>query len=387
MNDLDASAFVALFKEAFLKCFGHRMINSLSETESKLFAGKIFDATGLVIGSKSVKNYSSYILNSPDAKEENPSIATLDTLARYVLNIPYTDEVQRKNKESHYPYWFQYKNQFYRSLKEPVKKRMRVLPAIIFLVIALIITSGLIFLSYIEEKPGSFTETFQSVVEDSLISHGWLIQSKDTIYWNRRGEKPGHLGLFTLKGDNWPDSSIAPGIKNLLLRKISGDCFTAEIRLSDFIPTQNWQQAGVLLLEDTTFTGKSLRLSVAYNSFFGGYMQKPEIIIQAITSQGKGSKPEEVVHKSLFTLENKPDSLVINNLKKSALRIEKQGKKFRLLYTAAPVENSAFKEAVSQEFAMKPKYIGIFALKGQVVTSMVIPAYFKFFSFVPEKCN
>jgi hypothetical protein len=111
-------------------------------------------------------------------------------------------------------------------------------------------------------------ENFQSVSEDSLLSRGWFVQSKDINYWNRRDEKPGHLTLFTLKGDNWPDSASIPGIRNLLLRKISADCFTAEVQLADFIPLQNWQQAGILLLEDTSFTGKSIRISLAYNNFF-----------------------------------------------------------------------------------------------------------------------
>jgi hypothetical protein len=30
---------------------------------------------------------------------------------------------------------------------------------------------------------------------------------------------------------------------------------------------QNWQQAGILLLEDTSFTGKSMRVSFVYNNF------------------------------------------------------------------------------------------------------------------------
>jgi hypothetical protein len=173
----------------------------------------------------------------------------------------------------------------------------------------------------------------------------------------------------------------------LLLRKINAECFTAEVQMSDFIPSQNWQQAGILLLEDSSFSGKSLRLSIAYNDFFGGYKQKPEVIIQAITSQGKGSKPEEIAHQSVFKLENRGDSLVISNLRKSALRIEKQGKKFRLLFSTAPVENFAFKEVLSTEFNIKPSYIGIFALKGQVDSSAIIPAWIKFFSFLPEDCD
>lgn len=119
MNDLNASAFVSLFKDAYAKCFGYPLNNPLSETESKLFANEIFEHTGLIIGWKSIKNYSSYIISTAQGKQENPSIATLDTFARYVLNAPYTDEVQRKNKENHYPYWYQYKDQFYRSLKKP----------------------------------------------------------------------------------------------------------------------------------------------------------------------------------------------------------------------------------------------------------------------------
>lgn len=385
MNSLEVSAFTALLKEAYQKCFGHPMEKALSETESKLFSNKIFDETGLVIGAKSIKNYSFYILNNgDDGKKENPSVATLDTLARYVLNAPYTDEIKRKNNESHYPYWFQYKDSVYKSIKKPRKHRLK--PVILILLTGLVVALIVIVWPAGKQQSLSVEETFQSLSEDSLVSRGWFVHSKDINYWNRRDEKPGHLTLFTLKGDNWPDSATIPGIRNLLLRKISADCFTAEVQLADFIPLQNWQQAGILLLEDTSFTGKSIRISLAYNNFFGGYTQKPEIIIQAITSSGKGSKPEEISHKLLFNLETQPDSLVMNNLKKSALRIEKHGEKFRLLYATAPIENFAFREAVNRDFSMTPRYIGIFALKGQMDSSAIIPAYFKSFRFIPEEC-
>jgi hypothetical protein len=386
MNDLEASAFEALFREAYQKCFGHPIANPLSETESKLFSNEILDKTGLVIGAKSLKNYSSYVLNTPDSKEENPSVATLDTLARYVINAPYTDEVQRKDKESHFPYWFRYKDQFYRTNHKPNRKKWLfpftvsfvVLIGLAFIIIVFIFPPKPVF------KP--ITDDFRSVNEDSLAKRGWFVQLKDTVYWKRRGERPGHVTLFTLKGDNWPDSVIVPGIRNLLVRKIRGDCFTAEVRLSDFIPQQNWQQAGILLLEDTGFVGKSIRLSIVYNDFFGGFAKKPEIILQAITFQGKGSKPEEIGNKVLFTLDSTGSDIVINNLKKTAFRIEKQGKKFRFLYTTAPVENYAFKEALSQEFAISPKYIALFALRGPVDNAAAVPAAFSYFSFVPEEC-
>lgn len=385
MNDLDARAFESLFKAAFTKCFSHPIINPLSETESKLFSNEILDKTGLVIGPKSIKNYSYYILKVPDSKEENPSVATLDTLARYVTDAPYTDEVKRKNNESHYPYWFRYKDQFYRSVKKPVRTNWLRPVAITFAVLAMIAVF-IIFIQRSNPEDVAFIDHFRSVTEDSMVKRGWIVQSKDTVYWNRRAEIPGHLTLFTLKGDNWPDSSVVPGIRNLLIRKISAECFTAEVRLSDFIPRQNWQQAGILLLEDTTFTGKSIRLSIGYNDFFGGFNSKPEIILQAITSLGKESKPEEIGHQILFKLDSTTSGLVINNLKKTAFRIEKQGKKFRFLFSAAPVENYAFKEALNKEFAIEPRYIALFALRGPVDSAAVVPASFGYFSFVPEKC-
>src|SRR5688572_21056249 len=115
MNDTDMSVFVQLFNEAYATCFGHPLQTALTETESKLFSNQVLDQTGLIIGWKSLKNYSYFILEGASGKKENPSVATLDTLARYVLKAPYTDEIQRKNKESHYPWWFRYKEQVYQA--------------------------------------------------------------------------------------------------------------------------------------------------------------------------------------------------------------------------------------------------------------------------------
>src|SRR4051812_12274163 len=107
MNSLDFSVFVNLFRQACMKCFGHPLEEPLSETESKLLYNKIFGQTGLTIGWKSLKNYSIFVFAGSD-KQENPSTATLDTLARYVLDAPYTTETERKEKEPHFPYWYRY---------------------------------------------------------------------------------------------------------------------------------------------------------------------------------------------------------------------------------------------------------------------------------------
>src|SRR5579872_6273944 len=291
MNDLDLLAFTGLFKEACLKCFGYPLRDPLTETECKLMYNRIFDQTGLTVGWKSLKNYSFFLETDPPAKEENPSVATLDTLSRYVLEAPYTTEPERKKREAHYPYWYRYREQFLRTetdadgaavvgagpgaaggrereapgiVRRGQRRRILLGGALFFFVALLIILLTLFFRS---GQPRTFTDDFHSVREDSLTGRGWWVKAKDTDYWKRRGELPGGLSLFTLKGDNWPDPVQAPVIHNLLLRRIPCDCWTLELHLKDFLPRQNWQQAGILLLEDTGFSGKSMRISIAYNDY------------------------------------------------------------------------------------------------------------------------
>ena len=142
-------------------------------------------------------------------------------------------------------------------------------------------------------------------------------------------------------------------------------------------------------MEDSNFSGKALRLSLAYNDFFGGFKQKPEVLIQSITSLGKTDrKPEEIAHKVLFNLgEDKENEMVKNNLAYSGLRIEKNGKMIRLLYTAGPMENAAFKEVISKEFNFEPRYIAIFAIRGFVNDTIVIPAKIKSFNLNYFECK
>lgn len=390
MKDLDHTVFVKLLNEAHTKCFGHPMTTPLSETESKLLCNRILEQTGLVIGVKSVKNYSAYILNSAEAKKENPSVATLDTLARYVSDAPYTDEVRRKTHEAHYPYWFQYKNKLSgQPARSDAGGNWRI---VVIMVCSLLGISSVLFLVMRKMQNGgygNFTDQFTSVHEDSLAARGWIVKSKDTAWWERRGEHPGYLQLFTLRGDNWPDSMNAPGISNLVLREISGDCFTTEIHLDNFIPSHRWQQAGILLLEDTTDTSKGIRLSLGYNDFFGGFERPAEIIIQAIRSSESGgfNYPEEIAHLPVLGVAPLQESLVKNNLRKSALKIEKAGNHFRFLFSIGPVDNFAFKEVVSRDLPIRPKYIGLFAIQGFVSNQEYAPVKIDLFNFTNTSCD
>jgi hypothetical protein len=395
MKEITTKAFATLFREAYRKCFPYEITSPLTESESNHFSSEIFEKTGLLVGWKSLKNYSHYVLDMPGSKPENPSVSTLDTLARYVAEAPVTDEVQRKKRESHYPYWFRYKETFYKTnLSEgaedrnvPRQKRFTLKSAIVLgLVFVVMVFLAILFRA--EREATEFTEEFDSVVDEAWFGKGWFLKSIDAEFWARRGEKPGHLAMFTLRGDNWPDSGKAVNIKNLLLRKGPFNCFVAEIHLTEFFPRQNWQQAGLLLLEDTSFAGKSLRMSIGYNDFSGGFTETREIIVQAITSLGSNfSKPEEIVHHQLFTVDSGTENLIRENLAHSALRIERHGDTLRLLYSTGKMKNSAFKEVVNTKFDMNPAYLGIFALKGFVGNSDNMPAYIDFFSLTKYPCD
>lgn len=410
MNDLDFLAFANLFKEASLKCFGYPLKDPFTETESKLFHNQVFDQTGLTIGWKSLKNYSLFVVGGPSGKEVNPSVATLDTLARYVMDAPYTMEIERKKKEGHYPYWFRYKEKLLRSreageaegalgkdipdavnaetVNRSIRRKARIMIAVVSGMVVIVLAILAVYIP-LRNGPVQFTEDFHALREDTLTGRGWFVKAKDSGYWERRGEVPGCMTLFTLKGDNWPDSVQTPVIRNLLLRKIPCDCFTIELHLKNFIPRQNWQQAGILLMEDTSFAGKSIRITIAYNDYNGGYPRSRSILIQAITSLGRNfGKPEEIAHIPLYNVDSLDNSPVIaKNLDNSALRIEKQGNKFRFLYANGIWENTSFKEMATHEFPMNPRYVGLFALKGFVENADDIPVRFKFFSVHCDRCE
>jgi hypothetical protein len=444
MDSLDLLAFAGLFREAFLKCFGYPLKDPLTETESKLFYNKIFEQTGLTVGWKSIKNYSFFIVTDAPGKQENPSVATLDTLSRYVLGAPYITEPERKKHEPHYPYWFRYKEQFVRRQADGAgmqgdgvgtggaghsgvgaegiqgdeggrddragigekgvvirsggkggivtrkfiggKRRGRMV--LVTGALFVLLTGSLVFF-FRRPEPGDFSEDFHAVGEDSLAVRGWWVDAKSPTWWGRRGERPGGLTLFTLPGDYWPDAAHTPVIRDLLLRKLPCDCFTLEIHLKNFIPRQNWQQAGILLLEDTALTGKSVRITIAYNDYNGGYPRSRSILIQAITSLGNGSgKPEEIAHIPLFNVDSLDSNPALaRNLENAALRIERRGSKFRFLYSDGVMENTSFKEAVTHEFPMTPRYAGIFALKGFVEDAENMPVLFTYFGYHCDRCS
>ena len=390
MSTIDEKAFFRLFQEAHEKCFWKNLETPLSETESKHFSNEILERTGLVVGWKSIKNYSLHILNPVANKQENPSTATLDTFARYISNAPKTDEATRKKNEAHFRYWFNYRDTYAKAHGRKHRKPIFAFKLKFWDLIAAIVllTTVTIYVYRNSNQSKDFTDDFISVSQDSLAQRGWILKNEDPIYWDKRDEKAGHLTLYTLDGNNYPDTAGRTGIRNLLLKELPGSCFSTEIQLNNFIPQQNWQQVGILLMEDTTFNSKSVRLSLSFNNFFGGFTKPGEILLQAISAtDGHLSKPEEIAHTVIFNSDSSQSAIVTKNLKKSALRIEKLNHTYRFLYATGESDLFAFKEITSRDLLIEPKFVGIFALKGFMPDTPALPAHIDFFSLKAQACN
>jgi hypothetical protein len=395
MKDSERKIFINLFGEAYKKCFDATLSSPLSESDCRILSNDILEKTGLVIGQKSLRNYSLYILDESRQRsgKENPGIATLDTLSRYVLNAPYTDEIKRKQNESHHPYWHRYKKKYATKctiLSNNSSIHLKLVVSSVFSVFIIVLIILIMKLYSRNNRSIEFIDEFNSSDEDTLKKNGWIFRGYDP-FWTKRDTVPGHISLFTLNGDNWPNGDKPAMIRNLLMRRINADCYFVEAHLSNFFPHFNWQQAGIILSEDSTLKSKMLRISISYNDYFGGYSKSPELIIQILSSSQTGnlSKPEEIAHIPLFTIEPGNEDLIGKNLVSSALKIEKMGKHFRFLYlfSNSSDESFAFYEAASGDFDIEPKYVSLFAIQGWTNKNNYIPASFDSFRLMEISCQ
>ena len=383
----DSVVFEALFGAVYLKCFGHSLIKVPSESDCRYLSNRIENATGLVIGWKSVKNYCIGLLdNTKEAVRPNPSIPTLDTLSRYVLEVPLTNEIERKELKEPYIHWYRFRENFLRERAQENKQRKWTINKKTLALLLLVLTLFLIFFSLNGKDDLSFIDDFKDLSEQEMKRKGWNVLNKNHAHWEKRSGVPGHLQLYTLRGDNWYYENKSPRIENLVYRRVPNENFTSEVHLSDFIPEGNWQQAGLLIMEDTLFQGKSIRVSIAYNDFFGGRDLPGEILVQGISSMGNTYKnSEEFIHLPLFKNDDTPNEIIRENLKYSALKVEKTNDKYRFLYAASPFHNFSFKEIDEYTFDMEPKFIGIFAIKGFNDSTKTIPVLTSYFRIEENK--
>ena len=294
----DYIIFIALFEDVCNKCFGQRLKKVLSESECKQLSYKIEEKTGLVIGRKSQKNYSVSVFSANNGKKViNPTSVTLDTLSRYVSDAPVTTESQLKDSDDPYTYWFIYRGQFLEKHEGTGKKRNYLGKKFVRFSIMVFLIFILALLVFRKKENLEIEESFHLLDDKSLSDRGWFVLSKEKEYWDKWDKILDQLTLFTLKGDNWPTKELGPKVDNVLCRKTHKGNFSAEVHFFDFVPMENQQQAGLLLMEDTLYNGKYIRLTLAYNNNLMGITRPGKIFVQVVASNGEGNiAVEEVVN-------------------------------------------------------------------------------------------
>lgn len=112
MDAPDLQIFIALFQQACLRCFGQLPATPLDAAASAHMSHVVHQSTGLFLSTRIIQHYAAFALAQETAITETPSGASLDTLARYVMDAPYTTEAERKTREGYFPYWHLFKAQY-----------------------------------------------------------------------------------------------------------------------------------------------------------------------------------------------------------------------------------------------------------------------------------
>lgn len=199
--------------------------------------------------------------------------------------------------------------------------------------------------------PESFRDDFGHDSTGLVLQEGWYIANLDTAYWNRP-DLNNHLTLFTQQGDNWVSPGQEPEIKNLLLREIGPGDFTATILLSGFRPTSNWQQAGILLIQDDD---NSIRVTYGYDDVGA---KKPRLVVQTVPIvDGMVLHPHTLTERPLTEQKVYP--------RKIWLRMIREDNMYRFYYKKNFYnERWIFTRAWNAPDSFSPSQIGIGAFQG-----------------------
>ena len=378
--------FETLFRETCFHFLQQDFAGQLSEIEAKRLSNDIRDKTGLILGWKSLKNYSVSVNNS--GKTENPSLASLDTLARYVLQAPSTDEIARKESGSPYEYWYKYldrQSDLKPNEENPRKERKKSNRTNLFLILLALagIASWWYYLP-IKRPLRSYATDFNNLKVNQLVAEQWEVLNLDSTFFNQSSMAGENLILYTLKGDNYE----APDIRNVMSHPVKQSCFSTEIFLRDFVPVENWQQAGLILYQNQNDLRTSIRISMVYNNFFGGYQQEDQILIQILSLHAPNqTKPVLLKQHPLFNNVTNDVDLVRQNLRHSAIRIVYNDGLLKVYFANGMSNIFAYQEIFVGQVAFTPDYIGLFASSGNCVEEHIIPVRIAEFKLTEGICK
>lgn len=376
-NRDDIRSLTTLLAMVALKGLGERKIRKITEGEARSLAAHIKELTGQTISPRSLINYFK-AAESEDWMSINPSMYTLDILAKYGLNGS-SGMYGRELPSDAGLYWLKFKQNETASAVSPRPAGRLKIRGIFWVTLFILLGIPAAWL-ILKPSPTDFRDTFDHVSLDALQDSGWAVLDLDTL-WLKKQPMAGHLTLYTLHGDYWTKPHETPYVRNTLVRKIKNprewDIF---LNLTDFKPNGTFQQVGLVFFETPQNKQRVIRYTLCYtmeeqlDCFYPKkYAELLEIkngLVEAIKSTAVHNRPDG--HGNLESHD-------------VCLRVQFTEGKFIFSFQAGDTYQG-FTPIKEHQSTLKPKYVGIFAFQGQTdfsgkpFNSDTIPAFINDFS-------
>ena len=232
-------------------------------------------------------------------------------------------------------------------------------------------------------KDVPFKEDFINVSDSALAANGWMLQDPDSAHWKLRDTNPGFLTLYTVKGDNWVGGRAQPYLKNRLTRRCHfGASYKIEFEIRDFFPDQNFQQCGILLMEDSSLSSQLVRVNLGHGRVVEdnyGFYNLQVLFFEAGEHQRPTEHPVNFFQSSLDEYD-----YYIRKFNYVAIRLEVEGGMLRVHTLTGTEPGWSFQKKLSDvPMDFQPRYLAIYASGSQFSNPYAdtIPVKFERISF------
>lgn len=269
-NKEENALFRELLKKVRHKASHDDQITRITESEAKIIAAAIHKSTGETISTKTLINYfrAAYTGSWTGV---NPSLLTLDILARYCLEDNPGEQGHLDPIEGYF--WIRFKQlsdspgRGESTFTRDTKKNKLNNPITLSASILGLICITFFYIFFKNHRPmQNFFDDFSNVSMAYLEENGWKILFKDEVWLNKQ-ESKNQLTLYTLAGDYWVKAGEKQAVTNTLVRQLDHpNNFSVTINISQFCPIHSYQQAGIILFEKELDPKRSLRITWGFTN-------------------------------------------------------------------------------------------------------------------------
>jgi hypothetical protein len=206
--------------------------------------------------------------------------------------------------------------------------------------------SGMIEFAPITGFEFAFVDDFDDCSVTGLESRGWRVFNFDSVNWVNDCAL-GQLTLRTLRGDLWTKGNEPGLVHNMVLRRAPPGDFIITTVLTNFLPTKNWQQAGLIAYRHSD---EYSRITVSYND---AGVVRGELKVQAVYEKPGGQVIEPPNHR-IMDFASVP-------VRRMRLQLQRSGQSIIL---RCGEEDNYLREIDRRTFPLTPEYVGVIALQG-----------------------